>query len=185
MLNACRRQRNAHEVIAEPKGGLYACSTPVGVKGMLTRPWFSIAVCCVALCSTPVGVKGMLTILPVHTPTLFLRVLNACRRQRNAHYVHGVSDGAGQDVLNACRRQRNAHGLCVRQGTHIQLRAQRLSASKECSHGRIFILLPFPNSFVLNACRRQRNAHCCCCNSVGLRLVLCSTPVGVKGMLTK
>ena len=106
-------------------------------------------------------------------------------------------------VLNACRRQRNAHNGNASVNVTVDVRAQRLSASKECSYD------PWPHwpaaGNVLNACRRQRNAHHCVrthslcphcaqrlsaskeCSSFSVADSLsgfeCSTPVGVKGML--
>ena len=157
MLNACRRQRNAHPAVV-----LDRC----------------------LLCRV---------------------VLNACRRQRNAHGCQLVRKRPPDLVLNACRRQRNAH-IVSPSCTPITVRAQRLSASKECSrflpHKSMKRLPPCSTPVgvkgmltrgsqartiqglrVLNACRRQRNAH----SNPG-RILLsghwCSTPVGVKGMLT-
>ena len=112
------------------------CSTPVGVKGMFTRlrivrPSTSFQ------CSTPVGVKGMLTgARSMVRRAVRANVLNACRRQRNAHQE--ASDAP--TGRSACSTPVGVKGMFTscrqRELTCVAERAQRLSASKECSPQR-------------------------------------------------
>ena len=106
------------------------CSTPVGVKGMLIdghrASWIHTP-----KCSTPVGVKGMLMFDGARLQHEWT-VLNACRRQRNAHKAQYNSGS----LNHQCSTPVGVKGMLMLDRLASPLttsRAQRLSASKECS----------------------------------------------------
>ena len=86
VLNACRRQRNAHVL------GFGATTVLIGAQRLSASKECSCVNPAIVAqpqrtCSTPVGVKGMLIVMLQAFQSSILIVLNACRRQRNAHAV--------------------------------------------------------------------------------------------------
>ncbi|BBO31079.1 hypothetical protein PLANPX_0691 [Lacipirellula parvula] len=158
------------------------------------------------MCSTPVGVKGSLT--RAFTSS-YSRNTGAQRLSASKDLSRG--DEQGEDkrkllVLNACRRQRISHVGIRHPVMRPALGAQRLSASKDLSPPSAQQLLA--QGRVLNACRRQRISHHQTIRFGGARPAVlnacrrqrishvpfnwrvatcwaCSTPVGVKGSLTQ
>ncbi len=182
VLNACRHQRNNHAEQKQCSRRIRRCSTPVGIKGTITR------------CSGRLREVGQLS------------VLNACRHQRNNH----VRIASPQCLrcrlcaqrLSASKEQSRARSRSVMRNVSG---AQRLSASKEQSRINAPFGIPaLPKCStpvgikgtitkqprllrrapaVLNACRHQRNNHKCP-PPPSEKLLVCSTPVGIKGTIT-
>ncbi len=179
VLNACRHQRNNHREDEALMCRAVVCSTPVGIKGTITRPCCAYAteatraqrlsaskeqspppLCPSARqrsCSTPVGIKGTIT-CALPQPLDGTDVLNACRHQRNNHSPARPR----RDAQNRCSTPVGIKGTIT-----LQVEIQRKNHShvlnacrhqrnnhRTCSHLSNARHLP-----VLNACRHQRNNH--------------------------
>ena len=107
VLNASRHQRNNHvddDVIAF---AFSQCSTPLGIKGTITRRRASFGTA-LARCSTPLGIKGTITFTPNSNQPSAMRAqrLSASKEQSQWINLHEVIRCC---VLNASRHQRNNH----------------------------------------------------------------------------
>ena len=133
------------------------------------------------VCSTPFGIKGMVTSSGGCRSACNAGVLNAFRHQRNGHSVRGRPLTLAEWVLNAFRHQRNGHRLAppIKSDSFRVLNAfrhQRNGHAGVGSEGDDVV-------GVLNAFRHQRNGHIIVVLSACWPL-WCSTPFGIKGMVT-
>ena len=155
VLNAFRHQRNGHLAIAQALPLQHVCSTPFGIKGMVTTPPTPPT----SLLSGAQRLSASKEWSPRPGPhrRSLPNVLNAFRHQRNGHRLPRPRPSLRRSVLNAFRHQRNGH-------------APRGPAGS----------LP---RWVLNAFRHQRNGHVNT-GRTAQESFECSTPFGIKGMVT-
>ena len=203
VLNALRHQWNHHNGPNFVCGHHIVCSTPCGINGIITparRRYRRVQ----QLCSTPCGINGIIT----HHADWHgdaTSVLNALRHQWNHHMViaaegactHACSTPCGINgiITNAVTRMLAAMGECstpcgingiitLKRGgwSPLAMRAQRLAASMESSHGDY--------GYAGLVCRRaQRLAASMESSPLDVLgdyfAVLCSTPCGINGIITR
>ena len=155
LLNACRHRRDHHDEVRGVSPLASACSTPVGIEGIITSQ-----------------AGGELQ---------RISVLNACRHRRDHHLGVRGDLGKQHDVLNACRHRRDNHSSLPLSSMFDVVSAQRLSVSKGSS--RRPWLQAGQRAKVLNACRHRRDHHSSS-PLMGMFARACSTPVGIEGIIT-
>ena len=182
VLNAFRHQRTVHRTVTQPR--IIRCSAQ--------------RLSASTNCSPVVVTAHVLR----HWP-----VLNAFRHQRTVHLPPSPRTARSNEVLNAFRHQRTVHAVArmLRRATPSRAQrlsastncspcgtfrpgtsstcAQRLSASTNCSPWRVFSLTTPPTS----AQRLSASTNCSLGSSRSERAndALCSTPFGINELFTR
>ena len=156
------------------------CSTPFGINELFTRasPGEARRPPGAQRLSASTNCSQSRSTRPHSPPST---VLNAFRHQRTVHERDLERLRTAYLVLNAFRHQRTVHRRSAVSPRLVTNRAQRLSASTNCSLDR-FNFTQF-GQIVLNAFRHQRTVH------FGghvhmLALLACSTPFGINELFT-
>ena len=182
------------------------CSTPFGIRGILTAP--GLRPSCAEACAQRLSASEVSSPNRSHRAgSLTSLVLNAFRHQRYPHRQERFERSVCGIVLNAFRHQRYPHTHSRLIAHDRVLSAQRLSASEVSS--RLAIHPDLVQVHVLNAFRHQRYPHSSMYAPPALiapgaqrlsasevssqvilrwdrrvRQALCSTPFGIRGILT-